>query len=77
MLNSKPTQSQLFQFPYLSEGQIRELVQPYYARLWPVIMVPWEDLLERRGSDQAFNEMPEEGMAIWLTWRAEQNESGA
>ena len=63
-------QRSLFQLPYLSEEELRAIIKPFHPFLWPVVMVPWEDLVDRRGRDKSFTDMTEEEMAIWLTMQA-------
>jgi hypothetical protein len=63
-------QKTLFQLPYLSEEQMRAIIKPLHPFLWPLVMEPWDDLLERRGHDRMFTDMTEDEMAIWLTMQA-------
>ncbi len=70
MDNQNYTQQVLFQLPYRSEAEIREIIRPLHPFLWPVIMDPWEDLLRRRATDKAFTDLTPEEMGIWLTMQA-------
>src|ERR1700730_2630437 len=64
------SQGLLFQLPYRSEAEILGIIRPLHPFLWPVIMEPWEDLVDRRGHDRSFTDLTEEEMGIWLTMQA-------
>lgn len=58
------------QLPMPTEGDVHEALTPHYPLLWECIMGPWEDFLERRGSDRAFTDLTENESAQWLTIQA-------
>jgi hypothetical protein len=73
-MNERPVyQRSLFpqwQLPVPTEGQVNEALRPHYPLLWSCIMDPWEDFLERRGTDRAFTDLTEDETAQWLTMQA-------